>query len=459
MLATIRDLANNPLSKAELSHRRRFLEDVSHRIVVGDEFLDVVTIALRDATGNTNLHYVLRLKKPDDFTVRQSTKEGYYYSVLVSARVSDANGKLIFSDDKKVAKPISVGEFDDIKGKVFGYEGLLPLPPGKYKIAFELTNLLSNYAYHREVEVTVPSPPVSGLQVSAMVPFLSAAMLDPGSTGLQPFSGAGVWFVPRAGRELQLAQGEPLKVFYQLWTPVPAGLSADRKLDVQYVYGRLGAQDSKTVTDELPLNQLDAHGSVINGKQIATEDLAPGNYRLVLTLRDPASQAKTFSSLSFSVSSSTDAAQPLDISEAAPTPGERAWQRALCYLAAGDKAQSIAWLQGAYSQDSGNELFRDKLIELSFDQQDYAKVADLYSKAALSEATDEQTVVRIAESFSKLGDLSKAVAVMESGTTLNPKSGSLQLGLADYYRRTGNPDKAAAAEQRGKQLLAAIPAS
>jgi len=48
---------------------------------------------------------------------------------------------------------------------------------------------------------------------------------------------------------------------------------------------------------------------------------------------------------------------------------------------------------------------------------------------------------------------------MESGATLNPKSGSLQLGLADYYKRAGNAAKAAAAEQKGKQLMAASPAS
>jgi len=72
MLATIQDLANNPMSKAELENRRRLLEDVTHRVVLGEEYLDVVTVPLRDPAGNTNLHYLLRLKKPDDFTVGQS---------------------------------------------------------------------------------------------------------------------------------------------------------------------------------------------------------------------------------------------------------------------------------------------------------------------------------------------------------------------------------------------------
>jgi GWxTD domain-containing protein len=460
MLGAITDLANNPVSKEELANRRRLLEDVTHQVVLGEEFLDVITVPLRNPTGNTNLHYLLRLKKPDDFTVGQSVKTGYYYSILVSAKVHGPDGKVIFSDDKKISKTLSAGDLDDVKGKVFGYEGVLPLPPGKYKIEFELSNLLSQVAFHRDVEITIPPVPSSGLQVSTIVPFLTARTSGQRPRDNQPFTGAGVSFVPRAGGELQLVQGELLKFFYQVWAPSLANAgNSDKKIDVEYVYGRLGAQDSKTITDQIPLNQLDGGGSVINGKQILTADLDPGNYRLVMTLHDPQSQAKVFGSLSFSINASTLAAPAWDISDESVSPAEARWQRALCYLAVNDKAQALNWLRAAFDEDRLNERYRDKLIELYFERQDYGKATELYSQGGLSDSTDEQTIVRLAESFSKLGNLPKAVAVMESGATLNPKSASLQLGLAAYYRRTGNPDKAAAAEQRGKQLMSASPAS
>jgi tetratricopeptide (TPR) repeat protein len=337
---------------------------------------------------------------------------------------------------------------------------VLPLPPGKYKVEFELSNLLSNVAFHREVEVEIPQVSDKGLQVSNIVPFVNAKAVDPRGRGVQPFTGAGVRFLPRAGGELQLTQGEPLRFFYQVWAPGLAN-SADKSkgIAVEYVYGRMGAQDNKTVSDQIALNQLDAAGSVINGKQILTADLQPGNYRLVMTLRDPDSGAKAFGSLNFSVSDSSSAAPAWDTSEENPSPGEADWQRASCYLAEGNKALATDWFHSAYSKDPGNERFRDKLIELYFAQQDYAKAVDLYAHGGLTDSTDEQTIVRLAESFSKLGNLPKAVAVMESGTALNPKSGSLQLGLADFYRRAGNAAKAAAAEQKGKQLMAASPAS
>ncbi len=74
MIGTIKDLANNPLSQQALELHRRFLEDVTHRIVLGQDFLDVLTVPLRDATGNMNLHYVLRMKKPEDFTIGEAAK-------------------------------------------------------------------------------------------------------------------------------------------------------------------------------------------------------------------------------------------------------------------------------------------------------------------------------------------------------------------------------------------------
>jgi GWxTD domain-containing protein len=462
MLATILDLANNPLSKEELNNHRLLLEDVRHRVILaGEEFLDVLTVPLRDRNGSTDLHYLLRLKKPDDFTVGQSAKEGYYYSVLVSAKVQSPDGKLIFSDEKKISKAVSSAEFEDVKGKVFGYEGLLPLPPGQYKVDFALTNLLSNMAFQRRIEVTIPVIPASGLQVSGIVPFVSARTVDQRAPGTQPFTGAGVQFIPRVGDELDLTQGEPLRFFYQVWAPSLVSLAnSERKIELEYVYGRMGTHDTKTISDQLPLNQLDKAGSVINGKQILTADLPLGHYRLVMTLRDPESQAKVYRSLNFSISSTTSAAPSWDITAGdSAASGEEDWQRASCYLAEGKKAQAIDWVRSAYSKDPANERFRDQLIELYFEREEYAKAVEVYGQSGLGALTDEHAVVEIAESFSRLGNLPKAVAVLESGTTLNPKSAVLQLALADYYRKSGNLEKAAAAERKGKKLMTAGPAS
>jgi len=462
MLATIRNLANNPISQSELATRRQLLEEVSHRVVLGEEYLDVLTVPLRDIAGNSNLHYVLRLKKPEDFTVGQSPKTGYYYSVLAAVKVYGADGKLIFSDEKKISRNISAEQYEQIKGKLFGYEGWLPLPPNKYKLDFQLTNLLGNTTFRRALDVVIPDQ-TGTLQASNLVLFAEAAMTPPEANGTLPFSGAGVKFIPMAGQELQLVQGQRLKFFYQVWMPGAGGSRAGKKLEVDYVYGRLGANDNKTIHDEIPLEQLDAGGSIINGKQIDTVELQPGNYRLVMTLRDPENGSKAYGSLSFGVYTSTSTAPAFDVSDDQIADSMKAgtidYQRAVCYVARGDKARATEWFEKAHAKNSNDERYRNRLIELYFDQQKYGKVVELYAASGLDDSTDEQTIVRIAESFDRTGDLRKAVGVMESGTTLKPASGPLLLGLAEYYRKTGDLRKAAAAEQKGKQLISAHPES
>ncbi len=320
---------------------------------------------------------------------------------------------------------------------------------------FEIADLLGGIAFHKGMDISVPGVSDGELGLSDIVPFVAARTVPGNADHFEPFAGAGVKFVPRAGAGLELIQGEPLRFFYQVWAPIAKGAAKSyRSLNIEYVYGRLGAQDTKTIPDQLPLNQLDQGGSIINGKQILTADLPPGNYRLVMTLRDPESQSKSFRSINFSVVTAGGLVPAWNITEAAPAPGEMAWQRALCYSTQDKKQEALEWFRSAYTQDPLNERFRDKLIDLYFDRKDYGNVVQLYSRGGLRESTDEQTIVRLAESFLQLGDQAKAVAVMESGVTLNPKSATLQLGLADYYRRIGQAEKATAAEKRAKQLMA-----
>ncbi len=138
--------------------------------------------------------------------------------------------------------------------------------------------------------------------------------------------------------------------------------------------------------------------------------------------------------------------------------GNADYQRALCYIALEDKVHAIASLEKAYARNPEDERFRKTLVDLYFGQQTYPRIAELYA-TGFEKATDEATILRVAESFDKMGDVKKALSLMESGTTLKPASGPLQLALSEYYRKTGNPQKAAAAEQKGKQFMAAHPES
>src|SRR4029077_13659844 len=133
-------------------------------------------------------------------------------------------------------------QFERIKGKGFGKQGVLPLAPGKYKVDFLLTDGLTHTGFRSEKEVTVPDPTAESLSLTDTIAFTDAEMLSPQDAALLPFSGAGVKFTPMVGQELDLKQGQDLSLFYQVWVPAHELKREGRsshKFTVEYVYGRL----------------------------------------------------------------------------------------------------------------------------------------------------------------------------------------------------------------------------
>ncbi|HET7442582.1 MAG TPA: GWxTD domain-containing protein [Terriglobales bacterium] len=456
MLATIRNLANNPFTKEEIANRR-VLEEVTHRIIVGQEYLDVLTETLHDIEGKPNLHYVLRLKRPDDLSLAKSDA-GYYFNLGVSIKVFSPGNKLIFNKDAKLSHTLTEEQLDKVKSSVFGYEGWLPLAPGKYKLEFQITDNLKHAGFRSEKEVTIPQVAPGGLYVTSPVIFSEAEMLPPEKAAVAPFSGGGVKFIPSVGQELDFPQGREIKFFYQLWAPGGSS-SAGRKFAAEYTYGRLGARDSKTLSEEFTAEQCDTGGSLISGKKISTEQLAPGNYRLLVTVREEGTGKKAFSSLNFRVVPAATTYEAWDLTDEQVADdlhsGYLDYRRGLSWLAQGDKDQALRYIRSAFDRTPGDESIYRSLVDLYFAGQAFSEITDVASRHTLvgSTDTDEVTVLRVAESLEKTGKLQKAVQLLESAVKTKDGSGALYLALAGCYERMGEHEKAAQAESRGKSLM------
>lgn len=451
LLNKIRGLANNPMNKDMLQQRRNLLESVSHRVVLSGDYLDVSTVPLVETSGETNLHYVLRLKRPADFSLAQDKDGRRYYSAAMSARVLTPEGKLIFSQQRKLSEYVDDKQLVIVKNRVFGYEGLLPLPSGKYKVEFQLGDELQHTSFRTERDVVVPSRPSDGLRITEVVPF---SEVTSGQAPYLPFSAGGVRFTP-AMEGRTLAPGQELEFFYQLWAPpTESGAAPDSKLQVEYAYGRMGMRDTQTLQEEVSRDQFDGNGALINGKKIPTAKLGPGSYRMAITVTDPATHSRSVASFQFRISDTGASPPAWDITdpEAAEDvrTGTRDYQRALCYISQGDQQRAIAYLQTAYSK-SPAEPTRDKLVSLLYSRQAFDQVAQLYRQAGVSPQTDEQTILEIAESLSHLGQVAKSIQLLESELPAR-QSSALYLSLARYYQVSGNTQKASEMEQKAKAM-------
>lgn len=454
ILGIIKNLANHPLTKQAIE-QKRLAQQVTHRIVLSDEFLDVVAAPLRDASGNFNLHYLLRLRRPSDFAIGQADDKTFL-SVDFSVHVYGPDNKLIFQQLKNVARNLDAAEASRVKSSVFGYEGWLALAPGKYKIDFLLTNKLTQTAFKTEREVVVPAPSETGLRLSEMIAFSKA---EAAAWDYLPFALGGVKFTPLTGEGLTFAPGQSVNVFYQIWAPPrTSAMYAGQDLTVEYVYGRLGSPgDAKTLHEQVAMQQFDAFGSLATGKKIELPaDTAPGNYRLMVSVAAPGSPQKVYSSLNLRVSSAPGALPPFDVVDPdladEVTRGVPEFDRALCYAAQGDKDSALHWFKAALAKDPNNEVARSSLAELYFAKQDYPAVAALYARVSVTQETDEQSILRAAESMARSGDVARAIKFLEAALNVRKTSGPLYIALAGYYRDEGNVQKASQLESKGREL-------
>ena len=457
MIGTIKGLANHPMTKDELNLKRA-TESVTHRIVLGEDYLDVVTATLRDGTGNFNLHYLLRLHRPSDFSIAEADNK-FFYNVELSARVYGPDNKLIFKQDKDISQYLDAGDVERIKKSLFGYEGWLALAPGKYKVNFLLTNKVTKTAYKAERTVVIPNPVTSGVRLSDVVPFSSAETVGPGKDYL-PFTIGGVRFTPTTGDGLTYSPGQNLNVFYQIWAPPADPKSfAAKNLTVDYAYGRVGASgDARNVHEEVAKSQLDSFGSLLTGKKIALPmEAAGGNYRLLVSLNDPDSTQKVYSSLNFRIFNQGDTAPSFDITDPdlaqEVSKGVPQFDRALAYMAQGDRDSALVWFKTALTRDPANEIARSRLAELYFAKQDYASVAELFSRSPVTPETDEQAILQGAESMAKTGSVGRAITLLEGAINQRSKSGPLYMALAGYYRSEGKADRATELETKGRELI------
>jgi len=467
VLATIRGLANHPLTKQELNQRRAMMADVSSRIVLKGHNLDITTLPVRDSHGRTRLDYAVRFRNPSDLSVGELKDGGYGYSVEARVRVFSPGGGLIFTQERTVSGKISQDELAGISDKRFGYEGSLPLPSGKYRLEFLLSDRQKKAGFEDETEVSVPDVDASGPVISGVLPFVAAEAADPATADITPFVLAGLKFTPLGSSTPILSPEQGLQVAYQIWqapkpSPSTSVASPSHGMEVEYAIGRPAVPGgSSTVKEEIAEGQFDGGGSLVNGKKFSLEGQPVGNYMLTVTVDQPGSGHRAFGTLSFSILPSSPLANTWDVSDPfARQDAEKGIldeQRGLCELATGKQDSARALFRRALDRNHSDEIARSRLVDAYYARKDYGAIVNLYQDVGVTDQSDPETILRIAESFDQAGKTQEAISVLESALSSRSENGPLYLSLAVYYRKIGNTKRAAELEAKGKSRLATAP--
>jgi len=459
MMSVIHDLANSPANVHELQ-RRAALMTASSRILVGGETLGVMTTPLRDPEGNVKVHYLLRLKKPEDFALGKDAEGNYYFSVEARVQVYGPDDKLIFTQERPLKHLVTADQVEQVKTKLFGYEGWLPLPHGTYHLKFLLTNLVNSVGFQAESNIAIPDVPSNGLVATPLVAFSSVQNIQPEFSGMVPFSAAGLKFSPQLPRELILSPSMNLQFFYQIWAGQNELLRPSvQNLEARYAMGRPGAVgEARVVTDLVSKEQIDSTGTILTGKKIPLGDWAQGNYLLTLTLNSTEGQEKASGTLIFRLIGEAPDTGDWDVFDGEGISkdvrnGTTDYQRGLCYLALGEKDSAVQWFRNALDKNPGQEDIRTALVNLQFGLNAFPAIAQLARQIPITGDTEEETILRLAEALDKTGSTQDAINLLQSAIKLKSPNGPIYLTLASYYRRIGDARNGDDFEKKGQELM------
>jgi GWxTD domain-containing protein len=307
LLNNIRNYRNLPQIRELVAAERAASEGVSHRVLLGEQFSDLVLIATRDPGRQTSIHYLLRLLHPGDFSLTEQSAGRYYYSLQLETKLSSMTGQVIADKTQPLSDYLSKSAFAKVEGKCFGVEGRIEAPPGKYQLALTLTNLSTKQAFRQARAVVVPGAQ-DRIGISQLF-FANSLPPERGATVEDPFTFSGVRLRPIGSDNASVTQGEPLRAIFQIWAAPgsPAELHG-KQIDIHYLVGKLDSPTRVEEDQQVDRGSFTQDGNLLMGKDLRTDTLTPGFYRLVVKVSDPISSATAYQSLNFEVQ---DASKPV----------------------------------------------------------------------------------------------------------------------------------------------------
>ncbi len=302
----------------------------------------------------SRIHYDVAASSLIAFVARERGEPWLYWQVEIRDPLQPKaqNGRVryeiraqLYSGQKLVFERTDAPEFAapaeaaaDLNKRAFVYEDRMPVVPGSYRLVVTARNSAAGRDYRAAREFSVETP--GALAISDV---LGIARFEPDRRE-RPFQFGGVKFTPAALPTTQSIRG--LRILYQVSLPEPR--PAD--LSVEYIIGNVGSKVRRTYEDKLDPKLADTYGSLTTSKVLATEDLPPGAYQLVVRVKDSATGKLAARSAPFRIAAVEEADdRPIVISRG--NLGTPQWiaashyERALAWLSQGREAQALASLE------------------------------------------------------------------------------------------------------------------
>jgi GWxTD domain-containing protein len=414
LIAKLQNYANDPWEVRRVREARALRAQVTSWFLVPDEQpLAAAVTVLADRQGDYWLDYAVLV---DDQKFGRPDDRGNL-AVASGFRLFTERGELAFEDAGEAVYPA----YESGVFQPFLLARRIPLAPGKYRLQVEVVNRAAGRSWKYERVVAAGG---AALTESLLVRSAEAARRADSDT---PFQYFGARFVPAVERVF--SPRDSLRALFQVFADRPGS-----NYELDYVVAHVQDRGSrKTYTDTIPAGEFH-DGRLLKLKTLPLAGFEPGDYRLVVNLREQGSPRVVASSnVGFQIRESRGEPKLYVAgSHAAAAPAAAAYLRALASLGQKDTGHTQQYLERAVATNAANDDAVRLLASLYFQAHNYAAVASLYRRAGASFfAGHPDSLGQVTLSLLETGDREAAAGLLADAQRRFPG----HRGLAAVARR------------------------
>jgi GWxTD domain-containing protein len=417
LVARIENFANVPSNVSKLREMRSLHAKVdSYFLVNQDKPVEITSLVLADPTGKYWLDFGALIDDP-----KLGQPDGSQLKLSIGYRLTTASGETVLENSEERAfTAFDEGAAGEKKFAPFQVADRIPIEPGTYKLAVEVTNRQAQQTYKGEADVTVGATK----QMSFAGPLVTTSVERVARPNpFQPFEYFGIQFHPAARHEIH--HPDPLRLLFELHEP--AGATANYQME--YIVTHLLDKEGRRASTEDVAQSEFKDGRLLKSKTIAVNDLENGDYRLIVNLRVAGSSEVVASAnmpLRIGAAKSDLPLYFLSNSQALGRPGVAAYMRALEAMSQKDDSAASDYFRQALDQNPANTFAGQSLVQLYFNERKYAPIAELYKRLGMAAfKTSPVTLAQIALSFRQSGDAEQARSVIAAGLGIYPGNATL----------------------------------
>ncbi|HEX7503568.1 MAG TPA: tetratricopeptide repeat protein, partial [Acidobacteriota bacterium] len=393
----------------------------------------------RDRSGYYFVHYLI---EPKRFSLEEY-KGKYYTTIEISGNISDPSGRMITQIARKVPIELSQSQMARIKDKLFSFQDMIPVIPGKYRLTIFWKNLTTKEFTSMEKDFEIPATEKLGMSQLLLANRRSDAA---GPAAYKPFRFGNSHLLPSPRSDFLAA--DDLTVFLQLYGLTPE-LEKNGSLEFSLV-----RREEKVLSVTRALRDLTSLPDVI--ETFPLKGYSPAYYTINVALLDGARKQIATETHDFYITPQPSLPRPwvVSVPTAADDFSQFLNELGRQYVQNRDPQRALPLLEKAFQKNPENTRFGIDYCQLLLQNKDYAKAkavalplvkdqsrfefamplgmacqglgeyADAithYADAITHFGANINVFNQIGECFIQLGDTAQALKAWEKSLGLNPK--------------------------------------